>query len=874
MEHGYDRHNAPVAALIPWIMQDQKNRAASRLTRLAGVMLCGLIAACDAPKPAEKTSSAPPAQTELAAARLDLARMLPADEALVMMAASLEADPGSNEALAMARDLLARTRWHLPELVLDHKRPVHRVHYAPPSSLWVSLGGDVETTVRWNLETLTIEAVMFPAKVADSRSMVISDNHQRMVIERGGATLLCDAQTLKPIRDIGPLPENLTPSSVVVFSKDGLLCAHPAHVPENDHPVLWHLRDAGSGEIIRSSTPDKVRSVAAWLDRKALHVLRADGSRMEMPVAPVEDIQITQAEPPLSLTHAWFSADGARRAFLMDRGPHQAPQLQHDELDPQMLLESNPWNRHPGIWSGLLREAEMLKVDDCVAAIHSNGHAPIRADSPIRALAAGDGRVIVAEESGVVTIQHTLPLPLETKSADKPVATDRKGAASLAVLAEALAGLRYDHANRTFVRSGTERRLQAFKECDFDALKRMLPSLDFSPLVTWMRDFRPGAAQSDALKPLEERIDRAFGKAPEDPWNKLAGAFDEADDKAVFAAIEAAGGKGPAAAKALELALASTRPEWISACLAKAQDLPPLVRALAKSRIAWLEDRKADALAGWPDVFPDLKQVRLREDWDGWEQADFTQALEKLRLCVRDELDAIEVPKDSTPEQRKAVADRLNDPATLKAVGRARFAAACLKAALAFSAFKEEKETTFQLASLARDLGAAPEPCLRAEAMALTALGEYQQAHERWISLITEHPVAAQEPGDYAEAAYTAFENANPQQAMAILTTGLHRFPNDANFALRAGWVALLTGNAERAYRFLLTGRQIGYPPEKLENATALLAIAAAQTGAAEDAAAFYQDLVTLDADWRKPETIDSLAWPEELKASLRQLVW
>lgn len=109
---------------------------------------------------------------------------------------------------------------------------------------------------------------------------------------------------------------------------------------------------------------------------------------------------------------------------------------------------------------------------------------------------------------------------------------------------------------------------------------------------------------------------------------------------------------------------------------------------------------------------------------------------------------------------------------------------------------------------------------------------------------------------------------------MAILTTGLHRFPNDSNFALRAGWVALLTGNAERAYRFLLTGLQIGYPPEKLENATALLAIAAAQTGATEDAAAFYQDLIRLDPVWQNPETLESLEWPEELKASLRQLVW
>ena len=109
---------------------------------------------------------------------------------------------------------------------------------------------------------------------------------------------------------------------------------------------------------------------------------------------------------------------------------------------------------------------------------------------------------------------------------------------------------------------------------------------------------------------------------------------------------------------------------------------------------------------------------------------------------------------------------------------------------------------------------------------------------------------------------------------VTILTTGTHRFPNDANFALRAGWVSLLTGNSERAYRFLTTGQRIGYPEEKRENATLLLAIAAAQTGAFEDAQAWYEDLKRLDDDWLDPATIETLEWPEELKASLRQLAW
>ena len=53
---------------------------------------------------------------------------------------------------------------------------------------------------------------------------------------------------------------------------------------------------------------------------------------------------------------------------------------------------------------------------------------------------------------------------------------------------------------------------------------------------------------------------------------------------------------------------------------------------------------------------------------------------------------------------------------------------------------------------------------------------------------------------------------------------------------------------------------------------TPLLAIAAIQCGAEEDALAFFQDLVDLDPDWKDPATIETLEWPEDLKSSLRQL--
>jgi hypothetical protein len=317
--------------------------------------------------------------------------------------------------------------------------------------------------------------------------------------------------------------------------------------------------------------------------------------------------------------------------------------------------------------------------------------------------------------------------------------------------------------------------------------------------------------------------------------------------------------------------LKSENPAWIEACLNQAENLPPLLRQICVSRIAWLQGRKADALSAWPEIFPELSTIRLREDWQGWEQVDFQPALDNIRECVRGELDAIAVPKNSTPEKRRVIAARLLDRATLTAVGPRRFSDACLKAALAFSSFKEETQTTFQLASLARNMGAPPEPCLRAEALALTASGDSINAHPRWIELITEHPVATHLPGDYAEAAYTAFENSDPRQAMEILTTGMHRFPNDGNFALRAGWVALLTGNSERAYRFLREGQRIGFPPEKQENGTALLTIAATLTGATDDAAVYFQDLLRIDQAWADPATLQTLDWPKELKSVLRQ---
>ncbi|MEN9975049.1 MAG: hypothetical protein RLZZ282_1055, partial [Verrucomicrobiota bacterium] len=847
-------------------------------------------------------------------------------EALARAMAALQQSPTSAMASELVADILGSSRWQVPEITLSHRLQVDHLQFAAPQTLWVSLSGPTNTLVRWNLETLKIESTLFPRSCQETRSLVIDPTHRALVIERGDVTLLCNANTLRPIRDLGSLPPALTPSATIAFSADGLLLAHPALTATPEPSIIWHLRDASSGEIIRSSEPDgpgTPRPLAAALDRQALRVLRHDGSLWTMPVSPVEGVTVTAPSEPASFLFARLADDGRSALALKDLGPHLAPIQQlvklgpgpgdETSLDPAKLLESNPWTLQPSLWTGLGREFwPTVKISGHSAQVPSTN--TFCAPSPITAAAFSGQHTFIGGRDGIVTIHRIIPAPEIIHATSAPAALDAAALSALANLTEALAGVTYDESTRQLVMATVPHRLLAFNHCDFVALRRVFPDLDFSSVMSAFQAVKPAPPAPEALIPLWDRLARAdangaswptlLDKAQDlattewhqqltaavvarsskgavnpdaSPWLaplKIEKCFELGDSVAIESAIAGTGGNGPAAAKTLELALASTHPEWIEPLLARAVNLPPLLRQIAQSRVAWLQGRKADALAVWPDVFPDFAHVRSREDWDGWEQADFSQALNNLRLCVGEELATIEVPPNPTPEQRKAVAARLSDPATLQSVGRTRFATACLKAALAFAAFKEETSTTFTLAARARELGEAPAPCLRAEAMALTALGDYEKAHDRWISLITGFPVASQQPGDYAEAAYTSFENADPRQAMAVLTTGLHRFPNDSNFALRAGWVALLTGNAERAYRFLLNGNQIGYSPEKLENATALLAIAAQQSGATEDATAFYQDLILLDPAWKNTETLESLEWPEELKESLRQLVW
>ncbi len=906
-----------------------RSLAAHPRSRWFLVALSFILAGCERPVKSNTTTAPPPAVAndlakQLAQARVEqatnkLAQKQPA-EALALLVSALKSDPASDEAQSLAAKILGETVWNFPVLTIQHELPIDQIHAAGSSTLWVSLGGEVATTVRWNLETLAIENVLLPVSGHATRSLVFGPASQSVVIERGPVNLLCDARTLKPIRDLGPLPDFLTPAAVVVFSPDGLLLAHPGYVSETDQSIVWQIRDTATGQTIRKSEPSRANSprpLAATLNRDRLRVIHADGSLIEMPVSPVEAVQTIPMPEPAKLLNAQFSADGNAVLTRHEQGPHQAPIPSiisyHDQddgsLEPDKLVSRFPWSRHPNIWNGLMSDPEFapFAIDGSNLKFLSGSHAPIELTDAITAVAFDGSSIITGEQSGVITSHRRLPHPTKATAPVLPCTLDQNALSAFEKLCDALSGVRRDEKDGSFHRLSPADRLLAVESCDFVEILEIFPTLNFEPIKNIFAELQQREARSTALLPMWDRLARAdlSGKSwpailkqasalaatpwyrqltaavageesADSPWfaaSRMKKLFHQADTPTVLTSIREAGGNGPAAASALALALASDQAEWITTCLETAIDLPPTLRQIALSRVAWLEGKKAKALSPWPEVISEMTEIRQREDWDGWEQADFAPALETIRQSVNDELLAIQVPEPSTPEQRKAVAERLADPETAATVGKPRYALACMNAALAFSSHKEESAITFELANTARNLGAPPAPCLRAEALALTAMGEYQKAHPLWIELITEHPLETQIPGDYAEAAYTAFENSDPQQAMTILTTGLHRYPQDANYALRAGWVAILTGNADRGYQFLQVGNRIGFPQDKLENATALLTIAAAQSGADDDATVHFNDLLRIDPAWAELKTLDSLEWPEELKTALSQFM-
>jgi hypothetical protein len=734
-----------------------------------------------------------PAEITLASAHLEANRP---DLALAILAA----DPTHPE----TRQLLDQTIWHLPAAHIEH--PGCDVHHIAihGQSLWVALTHPpFHTIVRWNLDALELEAVLFPVR-DPLRVFVLSPSASHAVITRGEVSLLIDAHTLKPIADLGTIPTGITPESAITFSADSLLLAHPAD-------AAWHIRDTTTGQIIRTIVADEIPGspvLAAHLDTQRLRLLTANGTHVDIPVSPVEPITIPPfTDEPIDIRHAHFIDPGHTAIVAMQTSPHSKPDLMEwmleetpdsteIDIDAWALLQSQ--STLPSLHSGLLSHLKPPAITFSGTSIvfHGTSRPPIL-PSGARTLVAyatdpTSSTLAAADSDGHVILYRTTQPP------------DHPSHDSLTALAQ-------HHYNR-----------------DTSTYYFIAPELEI---------------KSD-LTPLNQRLTDATELPAASPAHRLAEALTKDD------------------------------PSPIATILESPENLPPTLRTLAISHIHHRQGNTAAAFAPYHNGFPNIAAIRLREDWHGWEQPDFQPAVTALENAYQSIIATLTIDPEAEETTRLETIARLTSSAALETLGRKRYATACLDAAKALTLIAGEAEHAFTLATLARHHGAPVVPCLRTEALALTALEKFAEAHTRWIALITDHPAADHLPDDYAEAAYTAFENANPRQALEILITGMHRFGDQPSFALRSGWIALLTGHPDHARAFLLKGLDAGFPEDELEHATALLATSAALINDAASAASHFQDLITLDPAWASPDTIDALPWPDHLKAPLRQLTW
>jgi tetratricopeptide (TPR) repeat protein len=804
---------------------------------LLAAALCLAITACDK-QPVQIADAAPnPLASQLSGARLDAAKTAlernRRDEALLLLVSALKTHPGHADALQTIRTLLAETRWHFPAARMEAGLPVEKLALSG-TSLWASVSGGYQAgtwnvATRWNLATPKVEAILFPSPAEQTQALFLSPDHSKIIVQRGTPgdliSLLCDAATLQPIRNLGRYPENCSVAAVTTFSPDGLLIAYP-----QDHAgkVIWQIADAATGEVIRShEQPGTLVPLSARLDRKHLDIHHADGTHLKIPVSPVEDVVSAPAATLPRESGLPFSVSGSLAEF-------------------------------PG-----------------------SKMAPIRDAQPITAFVMVEGKAAAATSRGTITVHRLLPATKTTGRAAGPIHFQPSAVGPLTLLAEGLTGLRFDEERRSFTILTEKERRAAIAEAGTVSL----PGLDFSEVRESILSIPCAVGQPDAAFLLHDRISRAsetrrgfLALGPEatspEPSSveKIQAIFRAGDSAAIIAAIQDIPAKDPAAATALSLALESERPEWISAFEEGKAPLPPLLRKLAASRIAWLKGDKAGAISLWRDGFPDLKTVRRSEDWDGWETVDFTPRFASHFIHIDQQLATYELPADASAERKKALAGRLLDPETARGIGRSRHASACLKAAQDMATDAETATLAVELSIRARELGAPPVASLRAEATACTTLELFPKAHQTWISIITDHPTEDQLSSDYTEAAYLAFETGNGDQAMEILNTGLHRFPKDADYAYRAGWISLLTARWDRAHLYLTAGERTGFPDEKREKALAMLAIAASECGYSEDAAIYFEQLAAIDPTWADPDPPKADGWPPELIVSINQL--
>lgn len=367
-----------------------------------------------------------------------------------------------------------------------------------------------------------------------------------------------------------------------------------------------------------------------------------------------------------------------------------------------------------------------------------------------------------------------------------------------------------------------------------------------------------------------QALDRALDRHAS-PW--LWSAWLDAPSAAplegrVARTMNAVGGRGPAAAAALRVALAAADAPAINAALAAAKELPAPVREYAVARIRWAEGRKMEVFAQWPGDFPDYQELRTNGALGDWEAALPAAETERFLGSLRRELATLELPPDAGTDDLRALATVLLDPATTSIFGIKRVREALVACALALAADQGSAKLVARMVDRARLGGAAPLDCLRVEARALMAAAEFTAAYAHWLQLIDADQGEAR-PGDYLDAARCVLEDLQDAAAVELLLRGKGRFPADPGYAYDAAWLLLSAGHPEEAGILLEHGFSLPFAADQREIALAMLLCAAEQTQRVERADEAFRELQALSPEWGDDEALKALGWPEALEQNL-----
>lgn len=251
------------------------------------ILLICLLASCGKPTPVTKNLPAPVPETTppLAASQLSLAqnhlqsgdpqKSIPYLEAAI-------ANGSTGEAETLLAETLDTARFTVPVARFTHPYPV-LTFVSSETSLFAAIAGQHPTVVRWDLaETPQASAVLFPAGTETITHLSLSPSGKHLLVHRGETNLLCRAETLKPISNLGTFPAYLYPNHLQPFSENSLLLATPTADARN---ITWHIRDSATGETLRTeSFPLYPKPTRATFQDTTLIIELEDRTRIEIPI--------------------------------------------------------------------------------------------------------------------------------------------------------------------------------------------------------------------------------------------------------------------------------------------------------------------------------------------------------------------------------------------------------------------------------------------------------------------------------------------------------------------------------------------------------------------------------------------------------------